>query len=76
MYVIVYHLGGPFPVVFPKNKTINYCHVTHFIRLYPGRVITGSCFRELETRYDFLVLTCTRGSGSLVFTSSMLKQLA
>ena len=31
---IVCHLGGPFSVVFPKNKTINYCHVTHFIRFY------------------------------------------
>ena len=32
--VIVCHLGGPFSVVFPKNKTINYSHVTHFIRFY------------------------------------------
>ena len=30
--VFVCHLGGPFSVVFPKNKTINYSHVTHFIR--------------------------------------------
>ena len=32
--MIVCHLGGPFSVVFPKNKTINYSHVTHFIRFY------------------------------------------
>ena len=31
---IVCHLGGPFSVVFPKIKTINYSHVTHFIRFY------------------------------------------
>ena len=31
---IACHLGGPFTVVFPKNKTINYCHVTHLIRFY------------------------------------------
>ena len=31
---IVCHLGGPFSVIFPRNKTINYSHVTHFIRLY------------------------------------------
>ena len=32
--VIVCHLGGPFSVVFPKIKTINYSHVTHLIRFY------------------------------------------
>ena len=31
---IVYLLGGPFSVVFPKSKTIYYCHVTYFIRFY------------------------------------------
>ena len=32
---IVCHLGGPaFSVVFPKTKTINYCHMTHFISFY------------------------------------------
>ena len=31
---IVCHLGGPFSIVFPKNKTINYSHVTQFIRFY------------------------------------------
>ena len=31
---IVCHLGGPFSVVFPKNKTIKYSHVTQFIRVY------------------------------------------
>ena len=32
--VIVCHLGGLFSVVFPKNKTVKYSHVTHFIRFY------------------------------------------
>ena len=33
--VIVCHLGGPFSVVFPKNKTaICYSHVTYFITFY------------------------------------------
>ena len=32
--LIVCHLGGPFSAVFPKNKTINYSHVTYFIRFY------------------------------------------
>ena len=32
--VIVCHLGSPFSVVFPKNKTINYNHVTYFITFY------------------------------------------
>ena len=31
---IVCHLGGPFSVVFLKNKTINYSHVTKCIRVY------------------------------------------
>ena len=31
---IVCHLGGLFSVVFPKNKTVKYSHVTHFIRFY------------------------------------------
>ena len=31
---IVCHLGGLFSVVFPKNKTINYSHVTNFIGFY------------------------------------------
>ena len=31
---IACHLGGPFSIVFPKNKTINYRHVTHFVRCY------------------------------------------
>ena len=34
MTAIVCHLGDPFSVVFPKHKTINYSHVTHFIRFY------------------------------------------
>ena len=32
--VTVCHLGGPFSAVFPEKKTINYSHVTYFIRLY------------------------------------------
>ena len=32
--MIACHLGGPSSVVFPKRKTINYCHVTYFIRFY------------------------------------------
>ena len=32
--VIACHLGGPFSVAFPKRKTINLSHVTHFIRFY------------------------------------------
>ena len=32
--VIVCHLDGPFLLVFPKNKTINYSHVTYFITFY------------------------------------------
>ena len=31
--VIVCHLGGPFSVVFPKIKTINYSHVTKFFQI-------------------------------------------
>ena len=34
MKVIVCHLGGPFSVVFPERKTINYSHVTYLIRFY------------------------------------------
>ena len=32
--MIVCHLGDPFSVVFPKKKTINYGHVTYFIKCY------------------------------------------
>ena len=32
--VTVFHFGSPFSVVFPKKKTINYSHVTYFIRFY------------------------------------------
>ena len=32
--VILCRLAGPFSVVFPKNKTINYSHVTYFITFY------------------------------------------
>ena len=31
---IVCHLGSPFSVFFQKIKTINYSHMTHFIRFY------------------------------------------
>ena len=31
---IACHLGSPFSVSFPKHKTINYRHMTHFVRCY------------------------------------------
>ena len=37
--VIVCHLGGPFSVVFPRKKTVNYNHVIYNITFFIGLTI-------------------------------------
>ena len=46
LIAIVCDLSGPFTVVFPKNKTINSSHVTHFIRFYWSYNIIGKAAKS------------------------------